>query len=382
MTVTFTPAAERDTRWRRESAARFGFGDLVLVATSCFVALAIALTYAGRFAAFKRSEHARSDAPIDLSAVDRPELLEPGLAAVFPDAGDRQFAARDWFQFLTAERASGHRLPNVGAAAHATAAAEAIQRNPRLDVFPRRLAAARDAEAAAGRPAPETLPLFTAADLAAMKPSFVVRTRAQFRDQLLLWSILYLLGFHMVALVWRMRAIDGDRLLLAAAHLITGLGLVMLLSRPDPLRDVPLFVRYSEGVLLGLGLLIVFSTIDFGTAAFLELSYVPLVGAIGLCALLILFGGGPGRSGAKVNLGPVQPIEAIRLLLVFFLAGYFARRWELVRGVRSRAIRSLRLPAWMNIPRGEYVLPVLAGVAVALALFAVQKDLGPCAVSF
>ena len=140
---------------------------------------------------------------------------------------------------------------------------------------------------------------------------------------------------------------------------------------------MPLFVRYSEGALLGLGLLIVFSTIDFGTAAFLELSYVPLVGAIGLCALLILFGGGPGRSGAKVNLGPVQPIEAIRLLLVFFLAGYFARRWELVRGVRSRAIRSVRLPAWMNIPRGEYVLPVLAGVAVALALFAVQKDLGP-----
>src|SRR5213080_2579472 len=120
-----------------------------------------------------------------------------------------------------------------------------------------------------------------------------------------------------------------------------------------------------------------FSLIDFGTAVFLELSYLPLLGAIGLCALLIVFGGGPGRSGAKVNLGPVQPIEAIRLLLAFFLAAYFARRWELVRSVRSRAIRGVRLPAWMNLPRGEYVLPVLAGVAMALALFAVQKDLGP-----
>ena len=48
MTVTFTPAAERDTRWRRETAARFGFGDLVLVATSCFVALAIGLAYPDR----------------------------------------------------------------------------------------------------------------------------------------------------------------------------------------------------------------------------------------------------------------------------------------------------------------------------------------------
>ena len=81
--------------------------------------------------------------------------------------------------------------------------------------------------------------------------------------------------------------------------------------------------------------MVALSLVDFGTAAFLELSYVPLLGALGLSALLILFGGGPGRSGAKVNLGPVQPIEAIRLLLAFFLAGYFARRWELLRDLRG-----------------------------------------------
>src|SRR6266849_853032 len=153
MTVTFTPAAERGTRWRRERAGRFGLADFLLVATSGFVALAIGLAYVGRFAALERSDRARSDrarsdAPIDLSAVDRPDSLERGLAAAFPDAGDRQFAAREWFRFLTTERESGRRLPNVGAAARATAAADAIQRNPRLDVFARRLAAARDAAAA------------------------------------------------------------------------------------------------------------------------------------------------------------------------------------------------------------------------------------------
>src|SRR5262249_32363239 len=162
---------------------------------------------------------------------------------------------------------------------------------------------------------PDAVPLFTAADVAAMKPSFVVRTRAEFRSQVLLWSVLFVLAFNIVAFVWRVRAIEGDRLLLAAAQLVTGIGFIVLLSRPDPLRDVPLFVRYSEGVLLGLGLMLFVSTIDFGAAAFLELSYIPLLGAIGLSALLILFGSGPGRSGAKVNLGPVQPIEAIRLLL-------------------------------------------------------------------
>ena len=88
-------------------------------------------------------------------------------------------------------------------------------------MFARRLADARDAAAAAGRPAPETLPLFTGADLAAMKPLFVVRTRAQFRNQLLLVGLLYFAGFHLVSLLWRLRGVDGDRLLLggrAPAH--------------------------------------------------------------------------------------------------------------------------------------------------------------------
>jgi cell division protein FtsW (lipid II flippase) len=90
-----------------------------------------------------------------------------------------------------------------------------------------------------------------------------------------------------------------------------------------------------------------------------------------------VFGYGPGTSNAKVNLGPFQPIEAIRLLLACFLSGYFARRWELLRSARAKAIRTVRLPPWLDAPRGEYVLPVLVGVATALLLFFLQKDLGP-----
>ena len=119
------------------------------------------------------------------------------------------------------------------------------------------------------------------------------------------------------------------------------------------------------------------SLIDFGAAAFVELSYLPLVAALSLSVVLILFGSGPGSSSAKVNLGPVQPIEAIRLLLALFLAGYFARRWELLRELRSRVVRDVRLPEWINLPRGEYALPVVAGVGLALVFFFLQKDLGP-----
>ena len=79
-----------------------------------------------------------------------------------------------------------------------------------------------------------------------------------------------------------------------------------------------------------------------------------------------------------MNLGPVQPIEAIRLLLALFLAGYFARRWELLRQMRERDVaQSSRAGAGCNLPRARYVLPVVVGVAAALLFFFLQKDLGP-----
>jgi hypothetical protein len=61
-----------------------------------------------------------------------------------------------------------------------------------------------------------------------------------------------------------------------------------------------------------------------------------------------------------VNLGPVQPIEAIRLLLALFLAGYFARKWEYLRQLRTETIRDRAVPGWINVPGLDHVLPVVA----------------------
>ena len=186
-----------------------------------------------------------------------------------------------------------------------------------------------------------------------------------------------MLGFHTVSLVWRVRGLRSDRSILVVAHLLTAIGIAAVLGRPDPLRDSFLLGRYTEGILIGLALMTAVSLIEFKSIALLELSYLPLLAALSLSIALLLFGSGPRGSAAKVNLGPVQPIEAIRLLLALFLAGYFARRWELLRGVRETTIRSLRVPAWIDLPRLEYVLPVAAGVGLALFFFSLQRDLGP-----
>ena len=337
MTVTYTVAAERHARQKQHWTDRIGLSVLSIAATSCVAMLAIALAYAGRTNVFEHPGHAAAAAPINLNTVADARPLEAVMATVFSDANDRQPAAQRLFQFLGDERQKTGPLPNVGAIA----------------------------------------PLFSPADFAKMKPLFTVRTTDEFRRQVVLFGCIYILAFQAAMLVWRLRGIRTDPLLVAVAHLLTAIGFAVLLSRADPLRDSLTFVRFAEGTVAGVAVMTAVSLVDFGAAGFMTLSYLPLIVALSLSVLLILFGSGPGTSGAKVNLGPVQPIEAIRLLLALFLAGLFARRWELLREIRSPMFRGSRWTRWINLPRAEYVIPVLAGVGLALVFFYIQKDLGP-----
>jgi len=338
MGTTYTPAARRDAQRTALLARGMGPLDWILLATSALVCLAIMLAYAGRVTLLDRPDDTRRGALVNLNRVADPGELDAPLAAVFQNPTERHAAAGELFRHLVEVRGRGDALPNVGAIARV------------------------------GR--------ITTANLAALKPHFVVRSRGEFRTQLLLYTLVYVLGFHAVALLWRLRGISGDRLLLAAVHLLTGIGFAILVSRPDPLRDGLLFVRYAQTATLGLGIMAALSCIDFTGPRLVDLSYVPLAGALSLSLLLVVFGSGPGASSAKVNLGPLQPVEVTRLLLALFLAGYFARRWELLR-LRRRMLGDRQLPAWINLPQPEYFLPVLVGVGAALLLFFLQKDLGP-----
>jgi cell division protein FtsI/penicillin-binding protein 2/cell division protein FtsW (lipid II flippase) len=107
--------------------------------------------------------------------------------------------------------------------------------------------------------------------------------------------------------------------------------------------------------------------------------YTPLFAGFGLFAILLAFGSGPAGSDSKVNLGPAQPVELIKILLAAFMAGYFTQKWERLRDLRER-----RLPAWLwwfEMPRLAHALPVMVAVACALAMFFLLKDLGPALVT-
>ena len=108
---------------------------------------------------------------------------------------------------------------------------------------------------------------------------------------------------------------------------------------------------------------------------------MPLALSVAISIALILFGSGPGTSDAKVNLFGFQPGGGHRdHLLVFFLAGYFASRWEFLRelreenGLRWRISRGNRDPASRLHASGTRLSRVSPG------LLHLQKDLGPALV--
>jgi cell division protein FtsW (lipid II flippase) len=369
MGVTFTSAVERRELTRASTLQYLSTSELSLIAVSVLSVLMLVLTCLGRFGALASAEPDVRGALVNLNGAVNPARLDLALTPILETAADRKLAARELSTFLGQEGGTRRVLPNVGALARVRIPAAAIDAAPSAVAYRERLRTERERAASASLSPPTSVSLFTAGELAAIKPALIVRDRAAFFRSLLLWATLYVAAFHAVSLLWRSRRIRGDRVLLSAAHLLTAIGFVAMVGRPDPLRDLLLFARYAQGIIAGLAVAAAASLIQMRTAPLRQFSYLPLIGAVLLSCALVLFGEGPAGSRARVNLGPVQPIEMIRLLLAFFLAGYFASRWELLRAVRAETLRGVPLPKWLNVPHLAYALPVLLGVAAALSLF-------------
>jgi cell division protein FtsW (lipid II flippase) len=388
MTTTRATATGRLQQLRlRESAGSRNLETILLLCASIIAAAGLYLIYAAKSSTF--------DTPTDKQLVNLNHIKGPydliPLLQMIPPA-DQDFTAREIYNAIR----HGERFDNDGAIARMRVHEEDIRRVRGLDQIPKRLAQARERRderteeeeenrgwfgkiwnrihpAAEARPI--SVPLLTAVQFAQLKPRVVVRTPDEFRRRFLLWTLLCLAGFWAVHIFWRLAAFPGDNVLLPSIFILCALGVMLMLSLRDPLRDTLSFADFAGGVLAGCVLLGVFSQIDY-ERRFSSLSFVPLLAAILLAIALGLFGSGPGTSDAKVNLFFFQPVELIRILLVLFLAGYFARNWDALRELRQRTGPLARFGA----PRLDYLLPVAAGVLVSLALFFWLSDLGPALV--
>jgi len=222
-------------------------------------------------------------------------------------------------------------------------------------------------------------PLVSADQFHFLKPLLVVRTPAQFRSRVRQWIAIFFAVFLLVNVFWSLRGFTGDESLLPVVALLSGVGLILMLCLRDPVRDTLLFADFAQGAALGAVLMAAAALLDYERLMG-RLSFVPLIASFTLSALLIAFGRGPGLSDAKVNLLGFQPVELIRVLLVFFLAGYFANRWDVLRHARERRPRLAALASRIAIPPVEATLPAAVCVALSIVFFFLQRDMGPALV--
>ncbi|MFL6235429.1 MAG: FtsW/RodA/SpoVE family cell cycle protein [Thermoanaerobaculia bacterium] len=381
MAVTRSTAAERRQRETSVLKREPGFAvqglpgapsrnleGLLLAAAAVAVLLGLALAYLAM--AKPLADDAAQLAAgriVNLNDLRSSDQLLPVLD-VLDSSAERAFAAQAIWK-----RAHEGAFPNVGEIERIRVPASEITQDRRLTSLRERLEARRQA-GAQGPQGEISLPLLSLQQLRAVKPRLAVRTPGQFRSSFWLWTAVFLAAFAAVHAVWRLRRFAGDELVLPAILLLTGVGLAMMVTVRDPLRDLPLYRGFAEGVLFGAALLLAASLFDLERSPLRRMSFLPLLAAFGLSVVLILFGSGPGGSDAKVNLLGWQPVEAIKILVVLFLAGYFFDRWEFLREIaETRAGLSRKL----QIPKLEYLLPPLLAMGLVLTFFFLQRDLGP-----
>ena len=338
---------------------------LGLAAASIVVLFGIALASAARVG--RLDEIAPFGGVIPLYALQAPADLEP-LLTMYEADDERAAAARALF-----DRAADPQRPldHVGALADVRIPAQVIRGDRRLVQLGARLASRADAR---------DVPVLSRADVAALKPWLVVRTLGAFARDLAGSVALFVAAFWGAHVVRRLRRRADDPLLLPAVMLLCGVGLIAMCALRDPLRDAMIARAFAGGAAMGVVLLVGVSEIDFEASPMRRAVVAPLALAVALAALLLVAGSGPGTSGVKVNLFGAQPVEAIRLLVVFALAAYFGRRVEFLRELSPPPPSPRSWLRFLRLPRRHDVQPVVASMALVLAFFFLQRDLGPALV--
>lgn len=384
-----TRAQERRAESERAIASSRGVELACLIAASLVVVAGLWLVYSAK-AAFNADSAQQA---LNLNQLTGPQQLTPLLGMV-SSAADQDFIANRIYNL----KRHGFRFLNTGAIATLRVRESEVARGHTAPEIQKRLVQARGAQTEREEAKPQnwlarqwarlrgeqqarevSVPMLTAQQFALLKPKLRVRDMTEFRSRLLLWAGVFLAVFYLVHFAWHVRGFSGDTLILPSIHALCGIGFILMVSLRDPLRDTLMFGDFAQGVAAGCLALWLFSIPDY-QRSFSRLSYVPLIASLVLAMALGIFGTGPGTSDAKVNLFFFQPVELIRILIVFFLAGYFAQNWDALRQLRQGRIENAGWTDRFNVPRLDYVLPVAIGVAVSLLLFFWLNDLGPALV--
>ncbi|MHB1001689.1 MAG: penicillin-binding transpeptidase domain-containing protein [Armatimonadota bacterium] len=189
-----------------------------------------------------------------------------------------------------------------------------------------------------------------------------------------LYTALLIIGFFILHAILRRRAPMADPYILPCIFLLSGFGLIALFSIKDPLRDTDVFVNQAYGIYLGLLAALIPLSSWYRSLRPWRYTYIYAVFAVAVTMLLTVFGTGPG--GAKLKLFGMQPVEIVKIALVFFVASYLSDRWMLLLD------KSVSAKGKPNLPLFRDIAPLLVMYMLSLGTFILVRDLGPMLLLF
>jgi len=210
---------------------------------------------------------------------------------------------------------------------------------------------------------------------------FLVRTPASVTQHFAIGAVVFAIVALFLPALMRADRRGGDPFLLPLSLLLSGLGVAVLFSIKDPLRDRAVYEHHLFGLLFSLVVMAICARLaPHARVRIRNYQYLWVIAAFALVGALFVFGSGP--EGVKLNLFHFQPVEVIKLFLVFFLVAYLADRADLIADTSARRLSSGTYTkpgkgiGW-SLPRRQDLGPVVVMFVVALALFVVIKDMGP-----
>ncbi len=165
---------------------------------------------------------------------------------------------------------------------------------------------------------------------------------------------------------WVLRAprdVRRDDVLPALAVLISGLGLATVARLSSDLAH-----RQEIWLLLSLGLAIAAGPMFDAFRRLAAFKYVWVLASIVLFGAVALFGQEVNGAKLWIRIGPIQyePVELIKLFIVFFMAGYLAETADVLAAAKAWSIRS-------NL---KYLGPLFVGWATSMAILVFERDIG------
>ncbi|MDQ6932804.1 MAG: FtsW/RodA/SpoVE family cell cycle protein [Candidatus Eremiobacteraeota bacterium] len=177
------------------------------------------------------------------------------------------------------------------------------------------------------------------------------------------WLLLLLAFAALVWVLWQPSGSQRDNFLPALAVILSSLGLTMIARiSPNLAHRQILWLSISLALAIALGP---------GFNQFRRLAgykYVWIVGSIVLFAMLAVFGQEVNGARLWIRVGPVQyePIEIIKLFIVFFLAAYLAETADVIASAKPWSLRA-------NL---KYLGPLFIGWGASMAILVFERDLG------